>query len=80
MLFSYRFCPGQQLLVMLGCHNAFSSLQLVDGALSELSGLLALAGLPVTLKQQYIRPVAGYTLEVGAAVPVCFRFMPSTCC
>jgi hypothetical protein len=44
--------------------SGFVLLQLVDGALTELSALLALSGLPVTLTQQYVRPVAGYTLEV----------------
>jgi hypothetical protein len=55
-------------------------LQLVDGALSELSGLLALAGLPVTLTPQYARPVAGFTLEVGPAAAACSMFALSTCC
>lgn len=38
-------------------------MQLVGGALTELPGLLAVAGLPVTLTQLYAFPVAGYTLE-----------------
>ena len=80
VLLTHRFCLGQQLLVMLGCHNDFSSLQLVDGALSELSGLLALAGLPVTLTPQYARPVAGFTLEVGPAAPACPTYSSLPCC
>lgn len=65
MLLRVRLSPRQDGLATMGSHHALSSLQLVDGALSELSGLLALAGLPVTLTPQYARPVAGYTLEVG---------------
>jgi serine/threonine protein kinase len=59
--------PAQGVNVTLLMYNSQTPLSefltLVDGALSELSGLLALAGLPVTLTPQYARPVAGYTLE-----------------
>jgi hypothetical protein len=78
---SKALSPGQQMPAMLGRHHAVLSwLQLVDGALSELSGLLALSGLPVTLTPQYARPVAGFTLEVRPAAAACTTSMSPTTC